>query len=128
MRTVPLIEGQQAVEGLLIYRFGSDIYFANANRFTEEIITLAKSSKSLKWFCISATNIGDVDFTSAETLKKVYTQLKKQGITLVLSEVVEPVMKELDRDGITKLIGREHIFESVQDVIEVYKSSMGSSQ
>lgn len=125
MRTVSLEKGQQAVEGLLIYRFGSDIYFANANRFTEEIISLVKSSKSLKWFCISATNISDVDFTSTETLKKVYAQLKKLGITLVLSEVVQPVMKELDRDGITKLIGREHIFESVQDVIEAYKRSLG---
>ncbi|HET8687759.1 MAG TPA: STAS domain-containing protein, partial [Methanosarcina sp.] len=70
----------------------------------------------------SATNIGDVDFTSTKTLKKVYTQLKKMGVTLVLSEVVQPVMNELDRDGITKMIGREHIFESVQDVIEAYKS------
>lgn len=125
MRTVSLTEGQQAVEGLLIYRFGSDLYFANENRFTEEIISLAKSSKSLNWFCISATNISDVDFTSSETLKKVYAQLKKLGITLVLSEVVQPVMKELDRDGITKLIGREHIFESVQDVIEAYKRLLG---
>jgi sulfate permease, SulP family len=127
MRTIPLGEGQQAVEGLLIYRFGSDLYFANESRFAEEVISLAKSSKSLKWFCISATNIGDVDFTSAETLKNVYTQLKKQGITLVLSEVVQPVMKEMDRDGITKLIGREHIFESVQEVIEAYKRSTNNS-
>ncbi len=106
IRTVPLAEGQQAVEGLLIYRFGSDLYFANENRFTEEIISLAKNANSLKWFCISATNIGDVDFTAAETLKKVYTQLKKLDIILVLSDVVQPVMNELDRDGITKMIGR----------------------
>jgi MFS superfamily sulfate permease-like transporter len=121
MKTIPLEKGQQAVEGLLIYRFGSNLYFANEDRFTEEIISLAKKDGSLKWFCISATNIGDIDFTSAEALKKVYTQLQKLGITLVLSEVVQPVMNELDRDGITKMIGRDHIFESVQDVIEVYK-------
>ena len=42
MRTIPLEKGQQAVEGLLIYRFGSNLYFANENRFTEEIIELAK--------------------------------------------------------------------------------------
>ena len=122
IRTVPLSEGQQAFEGLLIYRFGSNLYFANENRFTEEIISLARNANSLKWFCISATNIGDIDFTASDTLKNVYTQLEKMGITLVLSDVVQPVMNELDRDGITKLIGREHIFESVQDVIEAYKS------
>lgn len=121
IRTVPLTEGQQAVKGLLIYRFGSDLYFANESRFTEEVISLARSANSLKWFCISATNIGDIDFTASDTLKNVYIQLKKLGITLVLSDVVQPVMNELDRDGITKLIGREHIFESVHEVIEAYK-------
>ncbi len=57
MRTIPLEKGEQAVEGLLIYRFGSNLYFANENRFTEEIISLAKKGGSLKWFCISATTL-----------------------------------------------------------------------
>jgi sulfate permease, SulP family len=121
MRTVPLEEQQQAVEGLLIYRFGSNLYFANENLFTEEIVELVKNINSLKWFCVSASNVGDVDFTSAETLKKVYDYLKKRDITLVLSDVVSPVMNELDRDGIIKMIGRDHIFESVQDVVVAYK-------
>src|ERR1035437_5192727 len=55
--TVPLEEQQQAMEGLLIYRFGSDLYFANENRLTEEIVKLIKNIDSLKWFCISASNI-----------------------------------------------------------------------
>lgn len=122
MRTVPLESGQQAVEGLLIYRFGSNLYFANENRFMDEIIELAKKDGSLKWFCISATNIGDIDFTSVGAIKNVYTQLQQMNITLVLSEVVQPVMKELERDGISTLIGRDHIFESVQDVIETYRN------
>jgi MFS superfamily sulfate permease-like transporter len=128
MRTIPIEEGQQAVEGLLIYRFGSNLYFANENSFTEEIIALVKKDGSLKWLCISATNIGDVDFTATEALKKVYTQLQKMSITLVLSDIVQPVMNELDRDGITRMIGRENIFESVQDVIEAYKKSADSSR
>jgi MFS superfamily sulfate permease-like transporter len=126
MKTVSLKEQQQAVEGLLIYRFGSNLYFANENLFTEEIVELTTNINSLEWFCISASNIGDVDFTSSETLKSVYAYLKKQGITLVLSDVVLPVMNELERDGIIKMIGRDHIFESVQDVIVAYKSWVNS--
>jgi MFS superfamily sulfate permease-like transporter len=126
MKTVSLKEQQQAVEGLLIYRFGSNLYFANENLFTEEIVELTKNINPLEWFCISASNIGDVDFTSSETLKSVYAYLKKQGITLVLSDVVLPVMNELERDGIIKMIGRDHIFESVQDVIVAYKKWINS--
>jgi high affinity sulfate transporter 1 len=126
MKAIPLEEQQQAVEGLLIYRFGSNLYFANENLFTEEIVRLTENINSLDWFCICASNIGDVDFTSAETLKSIYAYLKKRGITLVLSDVVLPVMKELDRDGIIEMIGRDHIFESVQEVIVAYKRWINS--
>ncbi|HEY5535030.1 MAG TPA: STAS domain-containing protein [Ignavibacteria bacterium] len=68
-----------------------------------------------------------LDFTSINTLKKVYNQLKRKGITLVLSDIIPPVQNELDKDGITEMIGRKHIFESVQDVIEAYKKATGSS-
>lgn len=122
MRTVPLEKGQQAVKGLLIYRFGSNLYFANETRFMEEIIALAKKDGGLKWFCVSATNIEDIDFTSIEALKNVCTKLQQMNITLVLSDVVQPVMDELDRDGITEMIGKDHIFESVQDVLEAYRN------
>ena len=47
-----------------------------------------------------------MDFTLVEALKKVYAQLKKWDITVVLSDVVMPVMNELDRGGIIKIIGR----------------------
>jgi MFS superfamily sulfate permease-like transporter len=36
IRPVPLSEGRQALEGLIIYRFGADLYFANEKRFIEE--------------------------------------------------------------------------------------------
>ncbi len=50
------------------------------------------------------------------------------SITLVLSDVVQPVMNELDRDGITKMIGKDGIFESVYDAIEAYKNATDSSR
>ena len=46
---------------------------------------------------------------------------------VTISDVAQPVMNELDRDGIIEMIGKEHIFESVQDVIEAYKKSTDSS-
>jgi high affinity sulfate transporter 1 len=122
MKIIPLADGRQAVEGLAIYRFGANLYFANESRFIEEVITLVRDARPpLKWLCLSASNIGDVDYTAAETLKQVHGELRKRGVTLVVSDLEEPVRQELDRDGITELIGRDHIFESVQDAIAMYQ-------
>jgi MFS superfamily sulfate permease-like transporter len=120
-RNTPVTEGQQALEGLIIYRFGADLYFANEKRFIEEIITLARDADPpLRWFCLSAANIGDIDYSGAETLKRVHEELAKRGIVLVMSDVKEPVLAKLERDGIVETIGREYIFESAYDVIRIY--------
>jgi MFS superfamily sulfate permease-like transporter len=121
IRTMPLAGGQQALEGLVIYRFGADLYFANEKRLFEDITSLARDADPpLRWFCISAANIGDVDYSGAETLKRVREELAKRGIVLVLSDVKEPVLAKLGRDGIVELIGREYIFDSAYDVIRIY--------
>ncbi|MDD4127100.1 MAG: SulP family inorganic anion transporter [Methanomicrobium sp.] len=120
-KPTPLVEERQAEEGLLIYRFGSNLYFANESLFTREVITLAiKAKPSLKWLCLSAANIGDVDFTSSETLKDVYYKLKSRDITLVMCDLVEPVYNKLLKDGFFDLIGKEHVFSSANDVLYGY--------
>ena len=121
IRTVPVEGRQQALEGLIIYRFGADLYFANENRFIEEVLSLVKDADPpLRWFCLSAANIGDVDYSGAETMKKVLGEFRTRGIILVLADVKEPVLARLERDGIVELIGREYIFETVYDVIRIY--------
>jgi len=121
--TVPLSTNQHAVEGLLIYRFGANLYFANEGHFEEEILDLVKRSYPIRWFCISATNIGDIDYTSIETMKVIYNQLKMRKITLVMCDLVSPVMNELIKDGLIDIIGKEHVFETVYDVMEAYKNT-----
>jgi len=121
-RTIPIADRMQAMEGLVIYRFGADLYFANEKHFIEEILSLVKEADPpLRWFCISAANIGDVDYSGAETIKRVQEELRKRGIVLVLADVNERVLAKLDRDGIVDLIGKEYIFESVYDVIRIYE-------
>ncbi len=123
MKPTPLAQGQQAAEGLVVYRFGADLYFANETRFTEEIVNLARTAQPpLTWLCLSAVNISDVDYTASETLKAVHEELKKFGVTLVISDLSELVRAELDRDGITRMIGEDHIFETVQEAVAVYRS------
>jgi high affinity sulfate transporter 1 len=121
IRPAPVESCQQAMEGLVIYRFGADLYFANERHFIEEIVSLARDADPpLRWFCISAANINDIDYSGAETLKRVHEELAKRGIVLVLSDVKEPVLAKLRRDGIVELIGREYIFDSAYDVIRIY--------
>jgi high affinity sulfate transporter 1 len=120
--SLPLESGAQARPGLLMYRFGASLYYANASRFADEVRGLVKDAKEpIRWFCLVAEAWDDLDYTGSAALKRVLDGLRKEGIAFVACDVPEPVLQELERDGLLSEIGREHVFGDTDDVIKAYK-------
>ncbi len=118
----PIESGSQAAPGLAVYQFGANLYYANEAQFTSEILGIERNaSPPLRWFCLSAVSIQDIDFSGSEALKQLHAELKKRGVVLVLSSVEGPVMQQLERDKIIDLIGKEHLFEFTKDVLVAYQ-------
>jgi len=120
----PIESGNQAAPGLAIYLFGANLYYANEARFTSEILKIeSTASPSLRWLCVSASSVHDIDFSGSEALKQLHGELKKRGVVLVMCYVETHVMHQLERDNLVDLIGKEHIFEFTKDVIVAYQKN-----
>ena len=127
-KSAPVDSGEQAVPGFVIYRFGANIYYANESRVIEDILGIVKKAgPSLKWLCLSASMIGNIDYSGSASLRQLHGELKKRGVVLVLSDIDEQVMKQLERDKIIDLIGKDHIFDTFRDAVVAYKASQGAS-
>jgi high affinity sulfate transporter 1 len=112
---------EQAVPGLMIYRFMHNMYYANIQILTEEVVILARwANPPLSWFCIDVAAVNDVDFTAAEALRTLHGILAGQGIRLVFSEVIEEVRVEFDRSSLTDLFGRDALFPSLAAVVNAF--------
>ena len=84
--TTPIATGTQAAPGLAIYRFGAGIYYANASRFTEEILELVEdASPSLRWLAVSMASVSDIDYSGSDTVARLVPELQRNGVTLVLA-------------------------------------------
>src|SRR6476619_4065558 len=57
----PLEQAAQAVPGLAVYRFGANLYYANANRFADQVRTLSlgRDGDAPRWICVDAEAFGD---------------------------------------------------------------------
>ena len=122
--SAPLATGTQAVPGLAVYRFGANLYYANENRFTEDVHDLVKrASPPLRWLCLSALMIADIDYSASEALKQMRGELREHGVELVMSDVEDHVVQQLERDGIAEMIGRDHFFDSFRDTVAAYQES-----
>jgi MFS superfamily sulfate permease-like transporter len=100
-QAVPVGPGARTEPGLVVYRFGTSLYYANAARLAEDIAALAGHGAPLRWLVLDFAAIGDVDYTASTALTKVAEHLHRRQIRLVISSVLAPVRHQLDRYGIS---------------------------
>jgi MFS superfamily sulfate permease-like transporter len=122
-RSCPVAPGARTADGLVIYRFGTSLYFANASRLAEDVTALLGSGAPVRWFCLDGAAIGDVDYTAASVLAAVHTRLSGTGTRLVLSNIIDPVRTQLDRYGFGAEIGTDGYYETSGQVLEDYEAT-----
>ena len=109
----PPTPGTVSEPGLIVYRFGVGIFYANAERLSEEILGLVDVTDPPRWLVLDADAIDDVDYTGGRTLAELASELKDRGIVFAVADASAHLRRELDRFGITEVIGPEHYFDSL---------------
>jgi sulfate permease, SulP family len=116
----------QSEPGLVVYRFGAGLFYANATRFEEEVTELVDVPNPPRWFVLLAEAIDDVDYTGGKTLSEIADQLKQRKIVFAVAGADPDVRKELDRFGVTERIGAGHVFESLSDAHAAFDAAIAS--
>ena len=97
------------------------MYYANSELLFEEITHLVNTAEpKIKWFCIDASAVDDVDFSAAETLRSLFNLLNEKGIKLVVTHVMEDVRKE-SRYNIRELFGEDAFYGTLEEMFNDYK-------
>ena len=120
-RPQPWVSSAQAAPGLIIYRFTHSMYYANAQRLAEEILHLVNTADPpLRWLCIDAAAVDDVDYSAAETIRSLHGILKDKGIRLVIAHVLEDVEAESSYHML-ELFGEDAFYATVEEVVKDYQ-------
>ena len=104
-RASPVQPGARTEQGLVVYRFGTSLYYANASRLDEDVAALAGHGDPLQWMVLDNAAIGDIDYTAASVLTQVVEELRQRRVRLVITSVLGPVRQQLDRYGISAIVG-----------------------
>jgi high affinity sulfate transporter 1 len=122
-RLNPVVAGARTEPGLVIYRFGAPLFYANAGRFAEEIrLLVGPGASSLRWLVVDAGAITQVDYTAARVVRELQQDLAKQGVSLVFAHVQSDLKPDLDRHHLTEAIGADRIFNSLHEALDCYHS------
>lgn len=118
---VPVEPGKATEPGLVLYWFGADLYYANANLFTEQVRLLAADGPpAVRWLVVDSGAITGIDYSAGSVLRQLHTDLAKKGVVLAFTRVNDSFREDLERMGLTDVIGAERLFRSRKTCIAAF--------
>ena len=106
------------IPGLFIYRIDDELFFANTAFFVRDVEQrLAESEPPAETLLIDAEGMSDIDTTATQQLGELLDTLDAAGVDVSWARVRQPVFDMLERSGLMKRIGEDHVFLEVDDAV-----------
>ena len=119
----PVEPGRMVEPGLLVYWFGSDLFYANIDRFAAQVHKLViESPVPMRWLVVDAGAITSIDYTAGGTLKELVKDLAHHGAALVFAHISQSLKADLDRQGLNEVIGPDRQFETLRECLADYET------
>lgn len=110
------------VPGLVVYRYDSPLFFANADDFRRRALAAVRAETvPVKWFVLNMEANVTVDITALEAVDTVRTKLVSRGIVFALARVKQDLLVELAAFGLAESVGPEHIFPTLPTAVAAYR-------
>ena len=120
-RNVTRFVNAETDPALLVLRFDAELYFGNAEYFSDRILEMVEARpEGLEAVILDGHTINDLDTTGLHALEQLYQSLRSRRICLYLTGVIGPVRDILFRSGLMEAMGVESHFLSIQDAIRYH--------
>jgi SulP family sulfate permease len=115
---VAAVPGQETEPGLIVYRFNSDLFYANANRFVDEVRGLVERAPTpVRCLIVDAGAITDIDYSAAQSIRDLLEDLDRQKVRVVFARVSRYLRFDMDRHQITASVGEARVFTTLHEAI-----------
>ena len=128
-KLVKVAPGVVTEPGLVLYRFGAALFYANAGRFLEEVSAVVQPMPSaVRWVVVDAEAMTHVDYSAARVVIALKNNLTEAGVELAFARLPWDLRAEFDRHHLTEAIGEDHIFNRLHDAITAFEESANSRE
>ena len=122
-KLIPPTQGAVTEPGLVIYRFGAALFYANASRFSDEILGLVgPSPTTVRWFIVDAEAITNLDYSAARVVEELKKNLTDAGVALGFARLPWNTRADFDRHHVTEAIGPSWIFKRLHDALDAFEA------
>ncbi|HET6533125.1 MAG TPA: sulfate permease [Actinoplanes sp.] len=108
--------------GLVVYRYDSPLFFANAENFRRRALAaVAEQPVPVTWFVLNVEANVEVDSTGLAALDELRAELTGRGIVFALARVKQDLFDALDAYGLIAAIGPDRIFPTLPTAVAAFR-------
>jgi high affinity sulfate transporter 1 len=116
--------GAQSEPGLVVFRYDAELFYANANRFVEDVQSVVEGAPDpVRWVLLDATAVTDLDYSAWNAIKGLGDYLHAKGIHFGLARVDPQLRRSLDAFGFDKHFDEAMVFATLEDAISGFRGS-----
>ncbi|MFI9565907.1 SulP family inorganic anion transporter [Streptomyces rishiriensis] len=113
----------RTIPGLLIYRYDSPLFFANAEDFRRRALAAVdEQSDPVRWFVLNAEANVEVDITALDAVDALRRELVRRGVVFALARVKQDLWDDLRAYGLTDSVGEEMVFPTLPTAVASYRA------
>ncbi len=119
----------ETVPGLVVYRYDSPLFFANAADFRRRAVAavdeVERTDGPVRWLLLNVESNVEIDSTAVAALEELRHQLDDRGVHLALARVKQDLAVQLARAGFLQKIGTARVFPTLPTALEGYREWAG---
>jgi len=124
----PAEPGSESLPGLLVFRFDSRLFYANASLFVDRIQQLIAAAPShVRWLILDCSSIGDIDYSASLNLAGLIEALHAEKRIFALADVDPELMKVLTKLETLEHFDNAHIYPTVQEAVAAFRADTTES-
>lgn len=109
------------VPGLVVYRYDSPLFFANAENFRRRALdAVDDGGPDVEWFLLNCEGIVEVDLTGIDALEELRATLHDRDIILALARVKQDLRHDLEAAGFLAALGEHLLFPTLPTAVGAY--------
>ncbi|WP_330262759.1 SulP family inorganic anion transporter [Streptomyces griseorubiginosus] len=115
----------RTIPGLLVYRYDSPLFFANAEDFHRRALAAVdEQTDPVRWFVLNTEANVEVDITALDAVDELRRQLTDRGVVFALARVKQDLLDDLRAYGLADSVGPDLIFPTLPTAVAAYRRGL----
>jgi high affinity sulfate transporter 1 len=121
--------GTQSLPGLIVFKYDADLFYANANRFVDDVEALVdQAPEPVRWLIIDAGSVDSLDYSAGLAFSGLLDYVDAKNITFAIARPDDALLESLRHSGAITRIPDERFFGNLIDAVNAFEADVPSDK